>query len=298
MKKCANKFKLFVVLTLSVLLVGMALFGVFGLNGSIDYPNKNASSYEVSVSVDQNAGDSYSILKSATEEYFASKGITPVANTMQTMRDGKILIYKFTTDVTSSVAGLEDYVTAKLTASDLSVGVEASVNQVHKTNFDGVWMFVLAIGVAVVVIALYQLIMEKLAGALAVLGSSILSVLVFVALMAIVRIPASPFFAIGIAVSAIIGGVTSSVTVNRFREENAVYNHSADEVVEKVIKTERKKYVIVTVAMAVLGVALIVFGLPYLMSTGAQLILAGLAGTYSAYFCSQYVWTALKNSKK
>ncbi len=298
MKKSINKLKFFVVITLSLLVVGMALFGIFGLNGSVDYPNKSVNGYEVTVSVDQNAGESYSIMKSATEKYFANKGIKPVANTVQSIGEGRQLIYKFTTDVTANVEGLSDFVMSKLAAEDTAGTVKTAVNEVYHKDSNGVWWFVLALGIAVVVITLYQLIMEKLAGAIATLASTALSAILFLAIMAITRIPAAPFIAIGIAAAGVIGGILSAATVNRYKEESAIYNVSAKELTEKVAVTERKKYVIFMIAIAILGIALIAFGLPYLMTAGAQLILAGLVGTYSAYFCSAIIWPAIKGAKK
>ncbi len=295
MKKSIDKIKLFIVITLSVLLVGMVLVGVLGFNGSVDNPNKNVNGYEVQVSVDQNAGDSYDILKTATEEFFANNSLKPVSANTQSINKGRALIYKFDSDVTEKVAGLADYVTGKLVAAELTtVTVDAEVYQVYAKGFSGVWWFVLAAGVAVVVICLYQLVMEKVAGALATVFSSVLAAVLFVALMGITRLPAAPFIAIGITASAVIGAALSASTVNRYKEESSIYNVSAKELTEKIAVTERKKYVLLMIAVALLGIALIAFGLPYLMTAGAQLIVAGLAGTYSAYFGSAVIWSAIK----
>ena len=66
-----KKYKFFIVCALVVLVVGMALFGIFGLNQTVDYKG----GYEVRVSIDQSVGNSKSILKNSTEDYFASSDI-------------------------------------------------------------------------------------------------------------------------------------------------------------------------------------------------------------------------------
>lgn len=300
MKKTnVNRIKFFIVVTLSLLLVGLVLIGVFGLNTTVDYPNTAVNGYEVQVSVDQKAGNSYDILKSSTEEFFTANGLAP-SGIVQKISDGKALIYKFSNDVTEKVNGLAEFVDGKLEAAGLTtVAVEVEVNQLSNYVFDGIWWLVFACGIAIVAIFIYTLIMEKLAGSLATVFASVLAAILFVALLGITRIPASPFVGIGAAAAAAIAGAASVATVNRYKEEaknNA--SLSALEVVEKVAPSERKKYIILGAAIAVTAIALVAFGMPYLMIAGVQLLLAGVAGTFSAYLGSAFMWTAIKNAKR
>jgi preprotein translocase subunit SecF len=294
-----DRIKFFIVATLSLVLVGLVLIGVFGFNTTVDYPNDTANGYELQVSVDQNAGNAYELLKSSTEEYFTANGLTP-SGVVQKISDGKALVYKFKTDVTEKAAGLAAFVDGKLEAAGLTtVEVSADVYQLSSTSFDGVWTMVLACGIAVVAIFVYALIMEKLAGSLATVFSSVVAAILFVALLGITRIPAAPFVGIGAAAAAVIAGASSVATVNRYREEaknNA--NLSAAEVIEKVAASERNKYIILGAAIAVTAIALAVFGVPYLMIVSGQLLLAGVAGTFSAYLGSAFMWAAIKNAKR
>ena len=297
-KTTIDRIKFFIVATLSILLVGFIILGIFGFNGTVDYPNKSVNGYELQVSVDQKAGDAYGIMKTSTEEFFNNNGLTPV-NASQTLANGKTIIYKFDKDVTDKVAALKEYVSGKLTAAELSVDFTAEVYELYKQGFDGVWWLILAGGIALVIIFVYALIMEKLAGSVAIIFSSVLSALLFVALLAITRIPAAPFVGAGVIAAAVIGGAMSVATVNRFKEENKNNDSlSVKDITDKVLKTERDKYIIFGAAVAVASVAFIVFGLSYLMIAGAQLLLAGLAGTFTAYLGSTFMWSVIKGSKK
>lgn len=295
-----DRIKFFIVVTLSLLLVGLVLLGVFGFNGTVDYPNDNVNGYELQVSVDQKAGNSYEILKNSAEEYFVANGLSPVSGTLQTVSDGKTLIYKFNADVTANADALAKYVNEKLDAAGLTtVEASAEVYELNAHGFDGGWTVVLVCSIALVAIFVYALIMEKLAGSLATIFSSALAALLFIALLGITRIPAAPFVGIGVASAAVIAGAASVATVDRYREEYKKNNTlSAREITYKVLDGERKKYILLGASVLVVSVAIATFGLPYLMIAGAQLLVAGIAGTFSAYLGSAFVWSAVKRTKR
>ena len=299
-KFCKTKF--FIVVTLAIVLVGMALVGIFGFGGTSDYPNDSVAGYEVVVSVNHNAGDAVSVLKTSSEEFFKSKGIQFVSGATQELDKGKILIYKFTTDVTSSVEELETFVGEKLTAADLtSVKASAEINVINARGFSGVWWLVLACGIAVVAIFIYALIMEKLAGALATVFSGAVAALLFISLLGITRISAAPFVAVGIAMSVALACALAVATVNRFKVESKNSENAslaASEVADKVLAKEKTKYVLFAVVVALAAIALAVFMLPYLMIAGVQLLIAGLSATFAAYFGSAFIWAAVKGKKK
>ena len=61
MKKCIsynNKLKIWTVITLILIVAGMAIFGIFGFNQTVDYGN----AYETDITVEQNVQKSGEIV--------------------------------------------------------------------------------------------------------------------------------------------------------------------------------------------------------------------------------------------
>ncbi|MBQ6921890.1 MAG: hypothetical protein IJQ66_02255, partial [Clostridia bacterium] len=67
MMKIFAKTKIWLIIALSVVVVGVAMFAFLGFNQTPDYRN----SYEVQVAVDQNVKNSAAIAKENAEKYFA-----------------------------------------------------------------------------------------------------------------------------------------------------------------------------------------------------------------------------------
>jgi preprotein translocase subunit SecF len=114
-------------------------------------------------------------------------------------------------------------------------------------------------------------------------------------LVALCRIPVGGFEGMGIVVATAIGGALSMATVNRYNEErkvNAALSNA--EIIDKVAKTEKGKYIMFTVATALVAVALIVVGMPYGAFAGLQLLVGAVSGTFSAYLGSGFIWSAVK----
>ena len=292
-----NKNKLFIIITLVVLVVGMTLFGVFGFNQSVDYNG----SYELKVSVDQKSGNATEILCEKTSEFISKNSLKP-SGAVQKLDEGKIIIYKFNTDVTDAVAGIDDYVSTALTAEGLTtVGVEVSVGETAPRTSSNAWWVVLAIGIAVVVAFVYVAIMDKLAAAVSTIFSAVLSALLFVALMGITRVPALPFVAIGLAVSVAVSMALSVSTLRRYKEEgknSANEKLSAKELTEKLFAVETRKHLVALCAIALGAIALVVMGLTTVMFAGVQLLLAGIVGVYTATFSTPFIWSAIKDKNK
>ena len=297
-KSVMKNMKFFIAAVLVILVVGMTLFGVFGLNQTVDYKN----GYELNVAVDQNVGKSAETVKTATDEFLSRAGISYTYWDYQEMNEGRTMIYKFDTDYTAQLEGLENELRAKLDQKELqAVGVTVSFSELKDDVKIDAWMPLAAAAVAIAVIFVYALIMEKLAGSVAVIVSAIASSLLFVAMMGITRIPANPFVSIGVALAMIIGAGLSITTVRRLREENKnVANDklSYAEIADKVAPLEKAKYILVTSSIAVASVALAATGALYLAVAGLQLLVAGVVGTFTAFFATPLLWSAIKGNKK
>ena len=292
-----KNFKAFIVVALSVLLVGITLFGIFGFNQSVDY----TKSYELEVSVDQRAGDATEVLQASVEKYFENKKITPVAGTKQVLDDGMGLIYKFDKNVENQVEGIKDFVATELAAKDItSVEVSAEVRAFAGAAAFDDWMIIVSAAILMALIFVYASIMEKLAGGTATVFSAALSLLLFIALMGITRLPASPFVVISAAIATVIGAALSVSTVGRYKEESknaANEKLTSVELVNKLFKVEFKKYLLVLLAVVLVGAAFALTFVNYFMVLGAQLVLAALSATFASYFGTPFIWSAVKKNK-
>ena len=141
--------------------------------------------------------------------------------------------------------------------------------------------------------------MNKLASAVAVIVSSVVSVIAFIALIALTRLPAFPFIEIMAVVSGVLSAMLSVSTVSKYKEEikNATEKVDVRNISDKVAKSELKKYLIALIVLAIAGVALIAFFLPYLMIMGGQIILAGVVSSTTAYFITPLIWSSIKGAK-
>jgi preprotein translocase subunit SecF len=295
--KCSiiKKAKFFFIGALVIIVAGLSLFGFLGFNQTIDYKG----GYDLKVGVKIEADGVVEIINDTTAKYFAEKGIKPVAS--QVIENGLETIYKFNNDVEELTVDLEKTIQDAIDADGSITNVFAEVEfkqSFARDNTDMVKV-ILAVGIALVVMFVYALIVEKLAGAVSIACSTLLSALMFVALMGITRIPAAPFFAIGLATSTILAGAMSFVTANKYRTEyNKADKPNKIDIVNNVAKKASKLYIIVAGAILLTSIALVAFALPYVMIAGAQVAVAGICGISSAVFCTPIMWTLIKNKKK
>ncbi|MBR1968172.1 MAG: hypothetical protein IKA11_02105 [Clostridia bacterium] len=298
MKSVMGKMKIAIIITLIVLVAGMAILGVFGLNNTVDYK----AGYELQVSVDQSIDEAKTILKTSSDAFLSEKGIKSAKYAYQELDDGRVLVYKFNKDVTNDVTGMKDYINAALDANEVAKGAEPKVvvNEVIGNKDGQIGWIILALGITLAVAFIYTLIMEKLASAVAVVCSAIISALTFVALTALTRIPVANFFGAFLGLSFALALALSVATVNKYKQaikESGKDKVSYRAIADKVGASDVKKYLLTLVAVLIAGVAVSAFFVPYMMIIGGQLAIAGVAAVFSAYFTTPLIWTAIKKDK-
>ena len=290
-----NKIKWFVVSILVLLVAGMVVLGFAGFNNTLDF----ADSYEVNITIEIVNDDSKEILKDTADKYLEQKGVE--VSSYQIARNG--IIYKMDNDPTAKVSDLQTVITTALDANEATSDnvVEVKVNKVYALGeIMQPATILLAFGIAIVAIFLYMLIMNKLASAVAVICSSLVSILAFISLMAITRIQALPFIEVAAMFAGILGAILSVSTVGKYKYmlKNTTEKTSAKEIADKVAILEGKKYLITLIGVIIAGFAVFAFLKPYLMIIGGQIALAGVAAVFSAFFTTPLLWTAIKGSKK
>lgn len=297
MSSIMKKMKWFVISSLIILVVGMTLLGIFGLNEPIDY----SDSYEINVSITIDDDSLKASMKETADKYFEEKGISVAS--FQTQEEGMSLIYAFTQDQTAQVEGLKTLLESVLSQNPQMGNSKVSVvsNYVGQGSLVQPLKILLAYGIAVVAIFVYMLIMNKLASAVAVICSSLASVVMFIAMLAITRIPGVPFVELSTMLAGVFGALLGVSTVSKYREElkNTTANKfSVVEIADKTSKTELKKYAYVLVAILIAGVAVAAFFTRYMLIIGGQIILAGLVSVLCAYFITPLIWVAIKGKHK
>ncbi len=313
MKMTSNvKFKLWITITLALIVAGMTILGIFGFNQTVDY----SDSYELQVKVEKNLGDANVIMTEEVDKYFAEKGIKDAEYSRQSETDGEKLIYKFK----SSEALFEDANGLDTIKSELKAkieqafvdrgseqikhaGLQVEVNAYSATHVinQNVWKFVLAIGIAVVVMLVYIMIMEKVAGSLTVFFNTIIASILTIALMALTRIPAYPYLYGAIAISALLSSVISMVIVNRCKEiAKNVANEkmTAGEIVEKATSLSTLRIIFMGGAILVASLLLIILGTGMLKLMGLQLLVAGASSIFTSYGFTEIFYGLLKKTNK
>ena len=290
--------KILIVAFLVLVVAGMAVLGFVGLNNTTDY----SKGYEVQVSVDNIRDGEQAIAETSAKEYFKQVGLKNY--TVQSMDDGinAVIIFKFNEDVTFKVSGLEEFVQQSLGADAIAIA-EVDVVETLASNSPNIWSFVLGIAIAVVAIFVYTIIIEKLAGSVATLISSVGAGLLSVALIALTRVPANPLFLISIALSMLIASGIAITLVNRYRAEmknEGSAKLSNAEIAQAVTKGEYKKFAILGGALVVFALMFAVLGLigvAHMFNVCIHLLIVGVSAFIPSIVAAPVFWPLLAKKK-
>ena len=290
-------FKIFLIAALVLTVAGMTILGIFGLNKTVDY---NVG-YEVKVHVNQYTptGNTIEVAKSAADGYFAEKGIKPLGYSQQEEGTGLDIIYKFNTDVTADCAGLADTVNTALEERADIKGLTASTefSKTSASTDSSVWYIAIAVGVAAILGFIYLLISAKFAQAVAVLCSAVSSVILYVALIGLTRIPVYPSGIITGLFAFVFAEVLSVVMVSRFNEI-AKLNETATpaEIAEIGANRSLLRFAFLGGLLLLASVALIALGTTYIKFVGLQLLVADIVALSASFGFTPVVFAAIKKS--
>ncbi len=294
MKSITSKWKIWVIITLAIIAVGMIMLGFLGTNEAIDF----SKSYELEVGSDQQIEGVDEQVLTLTEKYFEDKGIKSTCYSTQKTGDG-LYIFKFYSDPEIDTADLRT--TIKTAITDNTVVIQANVKQVVSDVKIDVLGISLALGISAVVIFLFVLIKDKLKACLSVLGASVASILLTLALIAITRVPSAPFMPIALVASLLLTSILSSGMVARFKEEkkNAKNQGLLDtEIADIVAKKNLLRYLCFIIALVVFSLVLGLVNMGYLSFIAIQVLIVGIVSAFSSYVFTPTIWSAVKNNKK
>lgn len=295
MKKLFGNFKFWLVLTLAVIVAGMTLFGIFGFAGAIDYKEH----YEISVSVDQDVQNALSEAKKASEDYFKEKGAMLVSYSTQELATENTILFKFSEDVSSLAGELKAYVESKLTSADREVVVAVKI--ANDASAKQLVSIITALVIVAVAITILLIILDKVATAFSVLFSGVLSLIVYVSLLNLFRLPAMPFLGITVFGAFILGVAFSYLAISKFNEVLSLAGNEKltyTEVAKLGIDACAIKFAVVGLSALVLGILFLVLGGGYLAVIGLQVIAIAISVLLACYVWTPYIWPALKGLKK
>ena len=291
--KLLNNRKIFLIAGLVVVLFGMLFLGIFGLNKTVDYKD----SYEIKVSVDQNVKNSSEVLSSAAEKYFSDNGIKLVGFGTQKIEDGESFIYKAKSIDGIDAVALKNYVQAALDEKAEATGIVASA-EVYKTSVSsdsGVFKSILAICIAAVVIMVLAMFIVKFAGAFTVIFNSVIAALIFVSLVAIVRVPAQPFFYFALAIAVLFSAVLSFTSVYKYRREIKA-DSKADlvKISDETTKMSLKLICVLLCAAVLFTLVAAIFGSVYFIFAGLLTVIALISASCVSLIGSPFFFNALR----
>lgn len=291
-----NKVKLWIVITLAVVAVGMFVLGFVGFNNPVDYK----TSYQVEISTEEDINGSLQMAMDTAEDFFKGKGISAKEYSFE-VRDNGSVAYKFDKDVSDKIQGLEALIQSKLNDEELNLEASVEVSKVSPYVNKQVLGIALASVVALVASFIYLSIMEKVSGAVSVLGSSIISALLFTAILAITRIPALPFAIASIALTAVISAVLSAIFIGRVKDEikNVANDKLSNSQLANIAGDKAIFTSIIALGVTVISsILLLAIGTGYMKFLGLQVLASGVSAVFGSFVWTPMIWSVARKQKK
>lgn len=292
MSTFSKKVKIFLILTLCIIVAGMAVLGFLDFNKATEQVNN----YEVTVGVDQNIDNEAQTVREVAEKYFESVGAKRF--NVRELDDGNYYVYTFTENVID-IKVLDESVKQAIAGS--TVVASAELVEVRAISSDYILDIVLALSVAGALILIYLLILDKAAVAFTTLINGILSVVLFVAMAALIRVPVYSNLSIFVAMSFLVSLIVSIVLSHRFKEiTKLVGNEKMDykDVVAKGIKDSKFRLILLSILLLLSAAILSIAFTAYLVYATIYMLIASAIAIYSAILGSSIFWPLFKSIKK
>lgn len=293
--KIFNNVRLWIIVALVIVVAGAAMIAIFGLNQTPDYK----TSYEVKVSVDQNVSDAGETVKTAAEAYFAEIGYKYSSYATETDADGAEYIYKFHKAGNVDEATLNQKLKDALSASkakDLNLVANAEYKQVATSEKTSVGGIILACCLGLLVAFIVSLFTVKAASAFTVLCNAVATVIIYIMLLAITRIPAYPDFIVAAAAGTFISVVMTFVITCSYKEKLKLSDKDTlSDVAAAGVKDNAVRLCVIAVAGVIVALGLSVTGSFYLAFTGLKIFLATVSAFLVSFVATPALWTVFKN---
>ena len=297
--KIAGKFKIFLPVALLILVAGIVLAAIFGMNTSPEYGSEKTLKIHVNSYYSE---ERVNAVETACAKVFSDKSVDESYKRVERSASANdyTIVYSFKGDFSNEKLNeLRTEVAAKLTGENgalngidedlVSVSASSSVpHTARSAHF--ILRAAIAGGVLLVAVFVYTAIRHKLAGGVIAAAITLVTLALTTALTVIVRVPVSSTCANALFLSTVLGAVYGVAVAGKMRkaetnEENE--GLSAKEIVAK--EMPEKPLLIATCALAV-GIVLIgAMGI----SPVQWLSLIALLGLASAYFTAGILFPSI-----
>ncbi|MCQ2387445.1 MAG: hypothetical protein MJ066_03240 [Clostridia bacterium] len=289
-----SKFKIFLIITLSILVLGMVFLGVFGFNKAFDYKKH----CEVSVSVDMDVENSADTVKNSAIKFFSDKNVKYKKVDVLSDDLGNTFVFSFKDNVSFNENELQEAIKSSLEEKGLSrLNASVSIDNVSTTVSEGkVGGVIIALAIVAVLSFVYTLIMEKFVSAVSVLASSVGASVLVLALLALARIPVLPYLSIYFISSYILTSILSLVLVNRYKEiskwEGAKLSN--EEIVNKASSQSVVRFSFIAGLFLVASVFMIAMGGKLLTAIGLATLVVDVVSVFTSFVWTPILWKSLK----
>lgn len=294
MMKLFGKLKIWIIVAVITVLLGTLLLSIFGFNQTPDYK----SSYEVSVSVDQNVNGSGELVDKTAREYFSEKGYKLSDYATQETEDGDKYIYKFHKAGDIDKEELQGVLQAALdndaTLGALNLKADAEYGEVKMTSDYKVWKILLACLLGLIVAFAVSFFTVKLASALTVVCNAVMTAIIYTMLVAITRIPALPDFAIVGGAAMLISVVMTFVITCRYKEKLKLDEKAEISEVASIGVNDGFIRLCFIACAVILAAMLLFLGGVYFLFIGLKLILAAISAFLVSCVATPALWTVFK----
>ena len=291
-------FKVALSIILAVILAGMVVVSLFGFNKSADY-NK---SYEIVVGVDQCVGSASEIVKETADEFFAKNNVKPISISTQSLNNGARYIYKFNSPTNVVASQLKDAIQTAVNSDNTieSLVASVSISEVAVANNNSNLNIVFVMAIAIVVAFVYLAITEKYATSFVAIINSVISSILFIAIIGASRIPINATFDAFILSSFALSFILTLGLTERFKEILVLKGDSKPNLTEIVslgLKLSIVRLIFVLLAILVVGIILTVVNFSYLF-LALQILIAGISAVLSVAIFTCILWPLFKKVQK
>ena len=293
MEKSKNLLtKIWLVATVLIVLAGIVMLSIFGFNNTVDY----SKGYELTVGVDQKIEGQDLVFQTA-EEYFVEKGIAPKNYSKVYLNDGASVVYKFDSAVEIDKIDKVALVSKIENAIDNEFAlVSVDFNEISSYKQDNVLNFSLALLITAVVIFVLALILGKFKVSLGILLASIVSLIFYLGMVALFRIPVCDFLSVFTALSFIFGAILSAILLFKFKAITKLSDgkNTACEIAKQGAKSSVLKLVVLCFIVVLSSASLLIFGTTYLKFLALHLLVSSVASISTAIIGGSSYWALSK----
>lgn len=291
MKNCKNLLtKIWLIATLAIVLGGIVLLSVLGFNNTTDF----SKGYELTVKVAHKV-DNQDVIPETTEKFFEENNILNEKYSKVYINDGTGVIYSFDDVVEIDKDTLKLKIEEALDNSLAQVSVE--FKEFKTNNQNRVLFFALALLISAIIIFLFTLILGKLKVALITLIASVGSLISYLGMVALFRVPIFNVLGVFTSIAFIFGFILSLILAINFRQIIKLVSTeklSLEGVANKGVKNNLFKFICIAVIILVLAIAMLIFGGVYLKFVALHLVLSAVSSFAVALIGVPFLWTLSK----